>query len=34
MIPEYYDPSTGSYLGAYPVIGMGAAAFILAALAQ
>jgi hypothetical protein len=34
MIPEYYDAATGSYLGAYPVIGMGAAAFILAALAQ
>jgi GH15 family glucan-1,4-alpha-glucosidase len=34
MIPEYFDSSTGNYLGAYPVIGMGAAAFILAALAK
>ncbi|NLP09420.1 hypothetical protein GX408_03375 [bacterium] len=34
MIPEYYDQKTAACRGAYPVIGMGAAAFILAALAR
>ncbi|HPI73243.1 MAG TPA: hypothetical protein PLZ01_07540, partial [bacterium] len=34
MIPEHYDQKTAACRGAYPVIGMGAAAFILAALAR
>lgn len=34
MIPEYFDAGSGRYLGLYPVIGMGAGAYILAALAN
>jgi len=33
MIPEFYDRTTASYLGDYPVIGMGAAVYLLAAQA-